>query len=151
VSWSRLGLSSGWRPPPDPCHSNAPTQPRSPTYRRLQEGKTRREATRCLKRRVARNLYRLLRTRTANDGLTNIEASLAQVSVLGPGSSSGIRSGHGDADRNSGGAMGDWGVWLAHEGSTLPQRSFSPRAARSFATLLISDHLSGSSLTQPMT
>jgi hypothetical protein len=28
--------------------------------RRLQEGKTRREATRCLKRYLARNLYRLL-------------------------------------------------------------------------------------------
>jgi hypothetical protein len=30
------------------------------TERRLQEGKSRREATRCLKRYLARNLYRLL-------------------------------------------------------------------------------------------
>jgi hypothetical protein len=30
------------------------------TKRRLQEGKTRREANRCLKRYLARNLYRLL-------------------------------------------------------------------------------------------
>ena len=43
--------------------------------RRIQEGKTRREATRCLKRYLARNLYRLLENPPATD-LTNIEASL---------------------------------------------------------------------------
>ena len=42
--------------------------------RRVQEGKSRREATRCLKRYLARNLYRLLET-PATDDLTNIEAS----------------------------------------------------------------------------
>jgi hypothetical protein len=40
------------------------TSSRCPTTdyieRRIQEGKTRREATRCLKRYLARNLYRLL-------------------------------------------------------------------------------------------
>ena len=46
--------------------------------RRAQEGKTRREATRCLKRYLARNLYRLFENLPAND-LTNIEASLAQA------------------------------------------------------------------------
>ena len=43
--------------------------------RRIQEGKTRREANRCLKRYLARSLYRLLEN-AATDDLTNIEASL---------------------------------------------------------------------------
>src|SRR5262249_30026088 len=42
--------------------------------RRVREGKSRREATRCLKRYLARNLYRLLEHPPSN-GLTNIEAS----------------------------------------------------------------------------
>jgi transposase len=41
-----------------------PTRSHQPTIdyinRRVQEGKSRREATRCLKRYLARNLYRLL-------------------------------------------------------------------------------------------
>ena len=45
--------------------------------RRIGEGKTRREANRCLKRYLARNLYRLLPERSLNGQLTNIEASLA--------------------------------------------------------------------------
>ncbi len=50
--------------------------------RRLQEGKTRREANRCLKRYLARSLYRLLETRSTTGHLTNIEASLAQVAFF---------------------------------------------------------------------
>ena len=50
--------------------------------RRLREGKTRREANRCLKRYLARNLYRLLEHGPPNRDLTDIEASLAQPSAL---------------------------------------------------------------------
>ena len=59
------------------------THPATIAYieRRLQEGKTRREANRCLKRYLARNLYRLLE-HAANDDLTFIEASLAQPGRL---------------------------------------------------------------------
>ena len=55
------------------------THPATIAYieRRIQEGKTRREATRCLKRYLARNLYRLLEE-PANPNLTDIEASLAR-------------------------------------------------------------------------
>ena len=58
------------------------THPATIAYieRRLHEGKTRREANRCLKRYLARNLYRLLE-HPPIDHLTDIEASLAQVSV----------------------------------------------------------------------
>ena len=57
------------------------THPATIAYieRRVQEGKTRREATRCLKRYLARNLYRLLEHGPPLSDLTNIEASLAQA------------------------------------------------------------------------
>ena len=59
------------------------THPATIAYieRRIQEGKTRREANRCLKRYLARNLYRLLEHGPPLTDLTNIEASLAQPSV----------------------------------------------------------------------
>ncbi len=50
--------------------------------RRVQEGKTRREANRCLKRYLARSLYRLLEHDATGD-LTDIEASLAQAKSYG--------------------------------------------------------------------
>jgi transposase len=43
--------------------------------RRIQQGKSRREATRCLKRYLARSLYPFARERTAFADLTDIEAS----------------------------------------------------------------------------
>ncbi len=49
--------------------------------RRVEEGKTRREANRCLKRYLARSLFRLLEHAPASDSLTFIEASLAQPNV----------------------------------------------------------------------
>ncbi len=62
------------------------THPATIAYieRRLQEGKTRREANRCLKRYLARNLYRLLEHGAPLADLTNIEASLAQASAPCP-------------------------------------------------------------------
>ena len=47
--------------------------------RRISEGKTRREANRCLKRYLARNLFRLLENGAPTGRLTNIEASLAHA------------------------------------------------------------------------
>ena len=63
------------------------THPATIAYieRRLQEGKTRREANRCLKRYLARSLYRLLEHGPPLTDLTFIEASLAQAAVPGPG------------------------------------------------------------------
>ena len=46
--------------------------------RRLQEGKTRRQANRCRKRYLAPNLYRLLE----HEPLTDIQATLAQASGM---------------------------------------------------------------------
>ena len=48
--------------------------------RRLQEGKSRREANRCLKRYLPQPLP-ATRTRSTTDDLTDIEASLAQISA----------------------------------------------------------------------
>ena len=65
--------------------------------RRIREGKSRREATRCLKRYLARNLYRLLENPPADD-LTNIEASPRVVTPpfrdrgVIPGAASRVRS-----------------------------------------------------------
>ena len=61
------------------------THPATIAYieRRLQEGKTRREANRCLKRYLARSLYRLLEHGPPGD-LTDIEASLAQATRCCP-------------------------------------------------------------------
>jgi transposase len=52
--------------------------------RPVQEGNSRREASRCLKRYLARGLYRLLEAR-AHDDLTLIEASLADCGGVSPG------------------------------------------------------------------
>ena len=57
-------------------HSHAPTI--AYIARRTREGKTSREAIRCLKRYLARHLYRLLQG-APNRDLTLIEASLAQT------------------------------------------------------------------------
>ena len=60
------------------------THPATIAYieRRLAEGKTRREANRCLKRYLARSLYRLLEHGPPIDDLTDIEASLAQATAF---------------------------------------------------------------------
>lgn len=59
------------------------THPATIAYieRHLQEGKTRREANRCLKRYLARSLYRLLENGAPPATLTDIEASLAQANL----------------------------------------------------------------------
>ena len=68
----------------DPRHPQAHTPRHDRLHRTTPAGRQdRREANRCLKRYLARNLYRLLEQRADRD-LTDIEASLAQANKAGP-------------------------------------------------------------------